>query len=126
MTAKDAAEMADAVDKAGVFFTTGYFMRTSPKYLFLKEQIAKGNFGKITRAYAANCHNAGREGEFDNPFHHWFTEENQAGGGAYRRHGHPRGRSADVAAGRRGIGHRRPLHGGHEVRPARRLRRGAR
>ncbi len=83
LTAKDAAEMADAVDKAGVFFTTGYFMRTSPKYQFVKEQIAKGNFGKITRAYAANCHNAGREGEFDNRFHHWFTEADQAGGGAY-------------------------------------------
>ena len=73
--------MADAIDKAGVFFTTGYFMRTSPKYQFVKEQIAKGNFGKITRAYAANCHNAGREGEFDNPYHHWFTEAKPAGGG---------------------------------------------
>jgi predicted dehydrogenase len=83
ITGKDAAEMADAIDKAGVFFTTGYFMRTSPKYQFIKEQIEKGAFGKITRAYAANCHNAGREGEFDNSFHHWFTEENQAGGGAF-------------------------------------------
>jgi predicted dehydrogenase len=82
ITGKDAAEMSDAIDKAGVFFTTGYFMRTSPKYQFVKEQIDKGNFGKITRAYVANCHNAGREGEFDNPYHHWFTETKQAGGGA--------------------------------------------
>ena len=83
ITAKEAAEMADAIDKAGVFFTTGYFMRTSPKYLFLKEQIAKGNFGKITRAYAANCHDAAFNGTFNNAFHRWFTDTKQAGGGAF-------------------------------------------
>ena len=41
--------MADAIEKAGVLYQTGYFQRGDAKHLFLKEQIAGGAFGKITR-----------------------------------------------------------------------------
>src|SRR5204862_7683213 len=56
ITAKESLAMADAIERANLLFTTGYFMRTEPKHLFLKEEIAKGHFGKITRARGSNCH----------------------------------------------------------------------
>ncbi len=49
----DAYRMADAIDKAGVKFQTGYFQRGVPVHLFLKDQIARGLFGKITRQLEA-------------------------------------------------------------------------
>jgi predicted dehydrogenase len=81
ISAKEAAEMADAVDKAGVFFTTGYFMRTQPNLLFLKEQVAKGNFGQITRVLAQTCHAGAYYRIFDNPSLRWMADVKQAGGG---------------------------------------------
>jgi len=57
--------MAEAIEKAGLLFTTGYFMRTDPKVLFLREQVAKGAFGRITRAAAWNCHGGSLGGWFD-------------------------------------------------------------
>ena len=44
ITAKESREMAEAIEKAGVIFTTGYFMRTDPKHIFLKREIAAGQF----------------------------------------------------------------------------------
>jgi predicted dehydrogenase len=43
ITAKESVAMAEAIERANLLFTTGYFMRTDPKHLFLKEEIAKGN-----------------------------------------------------------------------------------
>jgi predicted dehydrogenase len=83
ITAKEAAEMAGAVDKAGVFFTTGYGMRTQPKILFLKEQIAKGNFGRITRVLSQNCHDGAFHRIFNNPFVRWMADVKQAGVGGF-------------------------------------------
>jgi len=65
MTARESREMADAIERAGLLFTTGYFMRTNPIHLFLKEQIAAGTFGKITRVRGSNCHGASLTGMFD-------------------------------------------------------------
>ncbi len=56
MGAKDSYAMAKAVTKAGVLFSTGYFQRGRGVILWLKEQIEKGSFGKITRIRGANCH----------------------------------------------------------------------
>ena len=83
ITAKEAAEMADAIDKAGVFFTTGYHMRSDPKFRFLKEQVAKGDFGRITRMLAENCNGAGINHTFDPPFNRWMADAKQAGGGGF-------------------------------------------
>jgi len=65
ITAQESREMAEAIQKANLLFTTGYFMRTDPKHLFLKEEIAQGRFGKITRARGSNCHSGSLGGWFD-------------------------------------------------------------
>ena len=53
---QDAYRMAAAIEQAGVLFQTGYFQRGIPVHQFLKEQVAKGVFGQITRARFVNCH----------------------------------------------------------------------
>ena len=65
ITAAESEEMADAISKAKVLFTTGYFMRTIPAMLFLKDQVDKGAFGTITRVSGSNCHNGSLGGWFD-------------------------------------------------------------
>ncbi len=65
MGSKDGYKMAAAIEKAGVLFQTGYFMRGSPIHLFLREQIRQGLFGKITRVRASNCHAGALGGWFD-------------------------------------------------------------
>ncbi len=56
MGSKDSFAMAKAIEKAKVIFSTGYFMRGFAINLFLKEQVDKGTFGKITRIRGSNCH----------------------------------------------------------------------
>jgi len=74
--------MADAIEKANLLFTTGYFMRTDPMHLFLKDEIAKGNFGKITRARGSNCHGGSLGGWFDQEWR-WMADPKIAGVGAF-------------------------------------------
>jgi predicted dehydrogenase len=62
---KDASQIADAVEKAGVLFTTGYHLRSIPKYIFVKQNIEKGNFGTIVRAHCSFCNDCVLQGEFD-------------------------------------------------------------
>ncbi len=80
--AKDAYAMANAIDKAGVLFETGYFMRGDAKHLFLKEQIAKGSFGKITRIRGSNCHSGAMSGFFDGEYR-WMADPKVAGIGGF-------------------------------------------
>ena len=82
ITAKESLAMAQAIDRANLLFTTGYFMRTDPKHLFLKEQIARGHFGKITRARGSNCHNGALEGWFDGEWR-WMADPKIAGIGGF-------------------------------------------
>lgn len=82
ITAKESREMASAIEKAGVLFTTGYFSRTDPKHIFLKDEIARGNFGIITRARASNCHNGSLGGWFDHEYR-WMADPQIAGVGAF-------------------------------------------
>jgi len=82
MGSEDAYRMADAIEKAGVLFQTGYFMRGNPIHLFLKEQVKAGNFGKITRYRHTNCHAGSLKGWFDTEWL-WMTDLNQAGCGAF-------------------------------------------
>jgi predicted dehydrogenase len=62
----DASQIADAVQKAGVLFTTGYHLRTVPKYLFIRENLQKGNLGKIVRVHASFANDCVLQGAFDN------------------------------------------------------------
>jgi predicted dehydrogenase len=79
---KDAYAMAKAIDKAGVLFQTGYFMRGNPIHQFLREQIQKGSFGKITRIRHTNCHSGSLGGWFDTEWL-WMTDRKQSGVGAF-------------------------------------------
>jgi predicted dehydrogenase len=89
ITAAGSLEMADAVSKANVLFTTGYFMRTMPQHLFLKEQVGRGAFGKITRIAGSNCHSGSLGGWFDakpdRPWENWrwMADPTIAGVGAF-------------------------------------------
>jgi predicted dehydrogenase len=75
-------EMADAIDKAHVFFTTGYFTRTVPAMQFLKEQVDQGVFGKITRVRGSNCHNGSLGHWFDTDWR-WMADPKVAGIGGF-------------------------------------------
>lgn len=63
--AKDAFEIAAAVEKAGVLFNTGYHLRAISRNIFVKENIQQGNFGKIVRVQASFCNDCVLQGEFD-------------------------------------------------------------
>ncbi len=78
----DARTMADAIEKSGVWFTTGYYQRGIGAHRFLKDQIAKGSFGKITRARCSNCHDGALAGIFDGEFR-WMADVKQSGGGGF-------------------------------------------
>ena len=82
ITAKQSDEMAAAIDKAGLIFTTGYFSRTDPKNIFLKNEVAAGHFGKISRVRASNCHNGSLGGWFDGEWR-WMADPKIAGVGAF-------------------------------------------
>jgi predicted dehydrogenase len=80
--AKDAYAMAAAIEKAGVKFQTGYFIRGQPIHLFLREQIQTGSFGKITRIRHTNCHSGSLGGWFDTEWR-WMADPKIAGVGAF-------------------------------------------
>lgn len=82
ITARESFAMAAAIEQANLLFTTGYFMRTSREHLFLKEQAAKGSFGKITRVRGSNCHNGSLGGWFDTDYR-WMADPKISGVGAF-------------------------------------------
>ncbi len=82
ITAAESSEMADAIEKNKLLFTTGYFMRTEPQNLFLKEQVASGGFGKITRVRGSNCHSGSLGHWFDTDYR-WMADPKIAGVGAF-------------------------------------------
>jgi len=79
---QDAYRMADAIEQAGVLYQTGYFQRGDAKNLFLKEQIASGAFGKITRVRGSNCHSGALGRWFDTEWR-WMADPQVAGVGAF-------------------------------------------
>jgi predicted dehydrogenase len=82
ITAGESYEMADALEKAHVLFTTGYFTRTVPAMQFLKQQVDQGVFGKISRVRGSNCHNGSLEHWFDTDWR-WMADPKIAGVGAF-------------------------------------------
>lgn len=82
ITGAESYEMANAIEKANLLFTTGYFMRTDPKHIFLKEMVEKGAFGKITRIRGSNCHSGSLGGWFDTEWR-WMADPKIAGVGAF-------------------------------------------
>lgn len=82
ITGKESLAMAEAIERANLLFTTGYLMRTDPKHLFVKEEIAKGHFGTITRVRGSTCHSGALEGWFDTEYR-WMADPKIAGVGAF-------------------------------------------
>jgi predicted dehydrogenase len=82
ITAQESLVMAEAIEQAKLLFNTGYFMRTDPKHIFLRQEIAKNNFGQISRVRGSNCHGGSLAGWFDTDYR-WMTEPKFAGVGAF-------------------------------------------
>ena len=80
--AGDAGRMADAIERAGVPFQTGFFMRGQPINLFLREQIVAGSFGQLTRLRITNCHAGVINGLFDGEWR-WMADPRIAGVGGF-------------------------------------------
>ncbi len=80
--AADAQRMAAAIDKAGVLFQTGYFMRSSPIHQWLRARINDGAFGTITRLRHSNCHGGALGGWFDTDWR-WMADPTVAGCGGF-------------------------------------------
>lgn len=82
MNGIEAEALAGQISKSGLIFQTGYFMRGNPIYRFLKQHIAKGSFGKITRIRLSNCHSGLFRGYFEDEWS-WMAKPKQAGCGAF-------------------------------------------
>ncbi|MBV8781942.1 MAG: Gfo/Idh/MocA family oxidoreductase, partial [Phycisphaerae bacterium] len=78
----DALRMAAAIESGGVIFQTGYFMRSLGINRFLKEQVDRGSFGKITRVRVSNVHEGALAGWFDTEWR-WMADAAQAGCGGF-------------------------------------------
>jgi len=78
----DALRMAAAIEKAGVLFQTGYFMRGQPPVQHLRSLIREGKLGTPTRLRLSNCHAGAYKGIFDGEFG-WMADPKQAGCGAF-------------------------------------------
>jgi len=82
MGSSDAHKMAEAIKKADVIFQTGYFMRGLPAHQFIKQRIAAGAFGKITRVLHNNRHGGSIGRWFDTDWR-WMADPAVAGVGAF-------------------------------------------
>ncbi|MCJ8331310.1 MAG: Gfo/Idh/MocA family oxidoreductase [Lentisphaeria bacterium] len=82
MGAEDSKAMAEKIGSSGLLFQTGYFMRSNPIHIFLKNEIAAGNFGTITRIRVSNCHGAALGGWFDTDYR-WMADPAISGCGAF-------------------------------------------
>ena len=82
MDGDDADAMADTIGKAGVLFQTGYFMRSDPAVRRVKQMVADGAFGTISRVRGSNCHSGSLSGWFDEEWR-WMADPARAGCGAF-------------------------------------------
>ena len=89
MGGRDGYAMAQAIEDAGVQFQTGYFQRSDPKNRFIKELIAKGSLGKISKVYASNAHSGalgnlfGSKPDAPHDDWRWMADPAVAGVGAF-------------------------------------------
>lgn len=78
----EAAQMQEAVEKAGIVFQTGFFSRGRGYNKFIKQEIEAGNLGTVTRMRFANCHQGALGGWFDTEWK-WIADKTEAGGGGF-------------------------------------------
>lgn len=82
ITEEDAKRMAAAIEKAGVVFQTGFFMRGWPSCQFIKQEVEAGHLGTVTRMSYTNCHQGALGGWFDSEWK-WIADKSLAGGGGF-------------------------------------------
>ena len=82
MNGREASQIADIVEKSGVIFQTGYFMRSSGVNQKVRSLIQDGTLGDITRLRLSNVHSGAIGGWFDTEWR-WMADLNQAGVGAF-------------------------------------------
>lgn len=82
ISGEDAARIRVAVEKAGVQFQTGFFMRSDSAVQFARQEVAAGHLGKITRMRHTNAHEAAIGGWF-HPDWEWIPNKALAGGGGF-------------------------------------------
>lgn len=82
MTGDEAEHIAEAVNRAGVIFQTGYFMRSSGVNQKIKSLVSSGELGDITRLRLSNVHSGAIGGWFDEEWN-WMTDLDQAGVGGF-------------------------------------------
>lgn len=78
----EARTIAEEVNRAGVIFQTGYFMRSSGVNQKIKSLLKEGALGEITRLRLSNVHSGAIGGWFDTDWY-WMTDTEQAGVGAF-------------------------------------------
>ena len=82
MTADDSARMQRAIERAGIVFQTGFFMRGQAIPRYLGGLLSSRAFGRVTRVRASNCHAGSLKGWFDTDWR-WMAEPALAGVGAF-------------------------------------------
>jgi predicted dehydrogenase len=82
MNGSEAREMAEAINRSGVIFQTGYFMRSSGVNQKIRSLIQDGTLGEITRLRLSNVHSGAIGGWFDTEWR-WMADLNQSGVGAF-------------------------------------------
>lgn len=75
-TREDAFEMVKSCEKDGVKLMTAFPMRFSPPAIAIKQQMDRGEFGKVY------CFNSSNQGELPSKYRAWFIDKDLAGGGA--------------------------------------------
>ena len=82
MNGREARNMADAINRSGVIFQTGYFMRSNGINQKIRSLIQDGTLGEITRLRLSNVHSGAIGGWFDTEWR-WMADLDQAGVGAF-------------------------------------------
>jgi predicted dehydrogenase len=83
LTAKGAYRLAGRLERSGLIFSTGFVLRRRSHHMFLRQQIAAGAFGRITRIRHTNGNTGAISGHFHDEHLQWFTRADQAGGGGF-------------------------------------------
>jgi len=79
-TARDAAAMLEAVERAGVALMIAYPVRFSPSFVDLKAQVRAGRLGEVLAVLGTN------NGQIPLSDRRWFTDPALSGGGCFVDH----------------------------------------
>ena len=82
MDGEEARELADAINEAGVIFQTGFFMRSDPNHILVREVIQNGDLGTVTRLRLSNAH-SGAIGDWFGDEWRWMADRQYAGVGGF-------------------------------------------